>query len=95
MTSAAYDRRIVSPNRSTGSESGAARDALRELCSTKATCVDTRLGLPTSVGCAMWVNGSETVVGARGEGDPDVLVHRPGKDAGGRQVRQGIAREAA
>jgi hypothetical protein len=69
MTSAAYGRKIVSPNRSTGSESRAARDALRELCSTEATRVDTRLGLPTSAGRAMWVNGGETIVGARGNGD--------------------------
>ena len=52
-------------------------------------------GLPMSAGCAMWVNGGETIVGARGEGDPEVPVLNQGEGVGGRQVRQSIAREAA
>ncbi len=43
----------------------------------------------------MWVNGGETIVGARGEGDPEVPVLNQGEGVGGRQVRQSIAREAA
>src|SRR3984957_1941279 len=53
------------------------------------------LGLPMSAGCAMWVRGGETIVGARGEGDPEVPVLNQREGVGGRQVRQSIAREAA
>jgi hypothetical protein len=51
--------------------------------------------LPMSAGCAMWMNGGETILDAGETKTQRVLVLRPGEDAGGRQVRPGIAWEAA